>query len=65
MIEKILRKELNGFVCKGKYVNKNNVELIYDIRFKKVIDNQIIDRLSDIIGVETVNIVSSNTDTMG
>lgn len=65
MIEKLLKKNLSGFVCKGKYFNKGNVELIYDIRFKKEMNNQIIDKLSDIIGVETVNIVSSNTDTMG
>lgn len=65
MVEKIIKKNLKGYSCKGKYVNKNNVELIYDIKFKKEISNKIISELLEVLGVETVNIVSSNTDTMG
>lgn len=64
-IENILNRKLKGYVCKGKYLNKNNVELIYDIRFKKELSNKIINELSTIDGVDTVNIVASNTDTMG
>jgi len=65
MIEKLLDRSLKGYSCKGKYLNKNRVELIYDIKFKKDINNQLISKLSDVSGVDTVNIVSSNTDTMG
>jgi len=65
IIEKILNKTLKGYTCKGKYLNKNRLELIYDIRFKKEINNRIINELSEVSGVDTVNIVSSNTDTMG
>lgn len=65
VVEKVLNKNLKGYSCKGKYLNKNNVELIYDIRFKKEISNRVISELSEISGVDTVNIVSSNTDTMG
>ena len=65
VIEKVLNKNLKGYQCKGKYINRNSVELIYDIRFKKQISNRIISELSEVSGVTTVNIVSSNTDTMG
>ena len=65
VIEKVLDKNLKGYVCKGKYLNKSNIELIYDIRFKKEINNRVIENLTEISGVDTVNIVTSNTDTMG
>ncbi len=64
-IEKILNSNLKGYACKGKYLNKSNIELIYDIRFKKEISNKIINELNGVSGEDTVNIVASNTDTMG
>ena len=64
-VEKSLTSILKAFECKGKYINNENVELIYDIRFKKGLNNKIINDLQKIKGVNTVNIVSSNTDTMG
>lgn len=64
-IETLLNKNLKGYACKGKYINQNKVELIYDIRFKKELNNKIISVIAQIPGVDTVNIVSSNTDTMG
>lgn len=64
-VERILSRKIKGYACKGKYINKNSVELIYDIRFKKELNNRLIHDLSEISGVETVNIVASNTDTMG
>lgn len=64
-IENILNRKLKGYACKGKYLNKDNIELIYDVRFKKEISNKTINELSTIDGVDTVNIVASNTDTMG
>jgi len=65
IVEKILNRNLKGYVCKGKYINKESVELIYDIKLKKEIKNNVISNLFEIFGVDTVNIVSSNTDTMG
>lgn len=65
IVEKLLNENLKGYVCKGKYINKNKIELIYDIKFKKEISNGVISKLSEISGVDTVNIVTSNTDTMG
>ena len=64
-IESILNRKLKGYACKGKYLNKDNIELIYDVRFKKEISNKTINELSKLDGVDTVNIVASNTDTMG
>jgi len=64
-IEKTLSRCLNGYICKGKYINKDNIELVYDIRLKKNIGDKAIDELYKIEGVEVINLVSSNTDTMG
>jgi len=64
-VEKSLTNILKAYECKGKYINNENVELIYDIRFKKGLNNKIISDLKKINGVNTVNIISSNTDTMG
>ena len=51
--------------CKGKYVSKDGIELVYDIRFKKKVNDSIINDLAKISGVNTINIIASNTDTMG
>lgn len=64
-IEKILKSSVKEYKCKGKYINVSGMELIYDIKFKKEIDNNIIYNISRVAGVNTINIVESNTDTMG
>lgn len=64
-IEKILKTNIKGFSCKGKYTNQDNIELIYDIRFKKGMDSTLDTKILEIPGVNMVNIVASNTDTMG
>ena len=65
-VERILKKYKQFYKCKGKYYNKVSAELIYDIRFKSMHrSDEIIDKIQDIDGVEVVNLVSSNTDTMG
>ena len=61
--EKVLSSNLKGYVCKGKYINNDNVELIYDIKYDN--DDKIIKELSKVKGVKVINIVASNTDTMG
>ena len=64
-IEKILKDDTKDYLCKGKYINNDRYELIYDVKLKKSKDNDLIDKLNKIKGVETVNLVASNTDTMG
>ena len=64
-VEGILKDNLNSYLCKGKYISNTSVELIYDIKFNKDQNDQIINMLSRLNGVNTVNLVASNTDTMG
>ena len=65
-IEIILKKYKQDYKCKGKYYNKSNIELIYDIQFKNMHrSDEIMKRIEEIEGIEVVNLVSSNTDTMG
>ena len=63
-VEAFLKAGVKDYKCKGKYLNENKVELIYDVKLKKV-KNNLIEKLSALKGVSTVNLVASNTDTMG
>lgn len=64
-VESILKKKTKDYKCKGKYISVSGGELIYDIKFKKEIDNTIIYSISRISGINTINIIESNTDIMG
>ena len=65
-VEKTLDKKLKDYICKGKYISVNGMETIYDVKIKdSKISDDIIVSLSKVSGVNTINIVSSNTDTMG
>ena len=64
-VEKVVKSQIKDYTCKGKYVSKDSIELIYDIKFKKDMNDKIIYELGKITGVTTINIVSSSTDTMG
>ena len=64
-VEIVIKRKLKDFVCKSKFVNKDNMELIYDIKFKKDVDNSIIKELTKLDGIDIVNIIQSNTETMG
>lgn len=64
-IEKIVEKKTKYFACKGKYIKNSNIELIYDVRLKNKKDDGIINILKDILGIDVVNLVANNTDTMG
>ena len=64
-VEKVVKTQIKDYNCKGKYVSKDSIELIYDIKFKKDMNDKIIYELGKITGVTTINIVSSSTDTMG
>ena len=65
-VEKTLDKKLKDYICKGKYISVNGMETIYDVKIKdSKISDDIIVSLSKVSGVNTINIVSINTDTMG
>ena len=65
-VEKTLDKKLKDYICKGKYISVNGMETIYDVKIKdSKISDDIIVSLSKVSGVNTINIVSSNADTMG
>ena len=63
-VEAFLKAGVKDYKCKGKYLNNDKVELIYDVKLKKT-KNNLIEKLSDLKGVTAVNLVASNTDTMG
>ena len=64
-LEKVLGDNVKDYMCKGKYINNNHYEIIYDVKVKKEKHNVLINRLSKLSGVDVVNLVASNTDTMG
>lgn len=64
-VEKVLKDDAKDYLCKGKYLNNDRCELIYDVKLKKSKDNTLIDKINRLKGVDTVNLVASNTDTMG
>ena len=64
-VENTISQNLKYYNCKGKYVNQNSIELIYDIKFAKEKNDDIIYELKKINGVSVINVVASNTDTMG
>ena len=63
-VEKILDNKVKSYVCKSKYVNNNYTEVIYDVKIKKNV-NTVVDVIKKIDNIEIVNIVQSNTETMG
>ena len=63
-IEKILDKKLKSYICKSKYINNNYTEVIYDVKIIKNVDI-VVDSIKGLNGIEIVNIVQSNTETMG
>ena len=64
-VEVTLKNNLHSYLCKGKYFDKENVELIYDVKYKGKQDDKVIKELYQINGVQLINVVASNTDTMG
>ena len=63
--ENELKKHVKDFVCKGKYINDKTIELIYEVQIKKDANNGLLENMYRIEGVNTVNMVQSNTETMG
>ncbi len=64
-VDKVINKGAKYATCKGKYIKNSDVELIYDIKLKKKNDDSIVRVLSEMMNVDTVNLVANNTDTMG
>lgn len=64
-VEMILDKKKYGYICKSKYVSGSDVELIYEVKFKKKVDNNLIDHIKQLDNVSVVNLVQSNSETMG
>ena len=64
-VEKVLKNNLNSYLCKGKYFTDKSTELIYDIKYKKGQNDEVLKGLSKVNGITTINVVASNTDTMG
>lgn len=61
----IIEKKTSGNTLKGKYISKDNMEMVYDVKFRKKEKEDIIYDIGKVPGVDTINIVASNTDTMG
>jgi uncharacterized membrane protein YhiD involved in acid resistance len=64
-VEEVIGKETKAYDCKGRYIKNEDYELIYDIKFGKKKEESIIKALKQVEGVNTINIIQSNTDTMG
>ena len=64
-VEKVIDDNTKDFMCKGKYVDGTGIELIYDVKLLKASDNKLIEKLATLEGITAVNLVASNTDTMG
>ena len=64
-VNSIIEKKTSGNTLKGKYISKDNMEMVYDVKFMKKEKEDIIYDIGKVPGVDTINIVASNTDTMG
>ena len=64
-ITKIISNKTKYSECKAKYINNGNIELIFDIKLKNNKDDTLINSLKDNLGIDVVNLVLDNTDTMG
>ncbi len=64
-LEETLQELIKDYKSKGKYHTKKTTELIYDVKLKDKDSAELIKKISKIDGVDTINIVASNTDTMG
>lgn len=64
-VNSIIEKRTSGNTLKGKYISKDNMEMVYDVKFRKKEKEDIIYDIGKVPGVDTINIVASNTDTMG
>lgn len=64
-VSNIIEKKTSGSCLRGKYITKDSVEMVYDVKFKKKEKDDIIYDIGKVNGVDVINIVASNTDTMG
>lgn len=64
-IMKCIFEAFKGSQLRAKNSVGNNIEIIYQVKFKNNQDKNIIDKLYKIEGVNTVNIVAQNGETIG
>ncbi len=65
-VEEVLKGEVKDYISKGKYISKSSVELVYDVKYRRGRkDDHLLHKMEKVEGINTINIVSSNTDTMG
>ncbi len=64
-LETVIKESTKDYMSKGKYVDTKGIELIYDVKLLKPIDNTLLEKVAKVAGINTVNLVASNTDTMG
>lgn len=64
-IMKVVFNSFNGSQLKAKNSAGNNIEIIYQIKIKNNDDKGIVDNLYAIEGINTVNIVAQNGETIG
>lgn len=63
-VEDILSNNLKDYKNQGSYIGHSSTELIYDIKLKSDKET-LINQIKKLKEVEIINIVASNTDTMG
>ena len=63
--EKAVKSSIKDNSLKGRHIKNNDFELVYDIKVHKDNDKKVTNELNKIKGINTINIISSNTDTMG
>ncbi len=64
-VASVLEKGTKACDCKGKYIRNEDYEIIYDVKFGKKKEDTLIKNLKQVEGVSTINVIQSNTDTMG
>lgn len=64
-VNSLIKDNVKCYECKGKYVNKDNIELIYNVKFKNKMDDTLVENIKKIKGVDIVNLVQNTNETMG
>ena len=64
-VQGVVEKGTKASDCKGKYIRNEDYELIFDVKFGKKKEDSLIKSLKQVEGVSTINVIQSNTDTMG
>ena len=63
--EKAVKTYMKDAYLKGRYIKNEDFEIVYDVKIQKNVDKKLTSELSRLNGIHTINLISSNTDTMG